>query len=114
VRAPAAHEQVAPREPVSPHAPVTVAQPADRPQEPGAGGTRAGTPSVSRLFIHTARVLGTTVDRVDPRRPLRDLGLDSLMAIQLKNTLRQDLGVEIPASRLLGDESAASIAADIG
>ncbi|GAA3935632.1 hypothetical protein GCM10022244_50030 [Streptomyces gulbargensis] len=114
VRAPAAHEQVAPREPVSPHAPVTVAEPAARPQEPGAGGTRAGTPSVSRLFIHTARVLGTTVDRVDPRRPLRDLGLDSLMAIQLKNTLRQDLGVEIPASRLLGDESAASIAADVG
>ncbi|MER7620907.1 beta-ketoacyl synthase N-terminal-like domain-containing protein [Streptomyces sp. NPDC126503] len=105
----------APRDQVPSQAPVTVPESAGRPQGPDPEGPEeAGAPSVNRLFIHTARVLGTTVDRVDPRRPLRDLGLDSLMAIQLKNTLRQDLGVEIPASRLLGDESAASIAADIG
>ncbi|MBT2527837.1 acyltransferase domain-containing protein [Streptomyces sp. ISL-99] len=84
-----------------------------REQEPAGVESDVAQSPASRLFIHTARVLGTTVDRVDPRRPLRDLGLDSLMAIQLRHTLRQDLGVEIPASRLLGDESAGSIAADI-
>lgn len=67
----------------------------------------------NRLFIHTATVLGTTVDRVDPRRSLRDLGLDSLMALQLRRILHQELGVEIPASRLLGNTSAAAIAADL-
>lgn len=70
-------------------------------------------PAADRLIIHTATVLGTTVDRVDPRRPLRDLGLDSLMAVQLRRILKQDFGVEIPTSRLLGDESAAAIAAGL-
>ncbi|CAL9632709.1 type I polyketide synthase [Streptomyces sp. enrichment culture] len=70
-------------------------------------------PTPDRLIIHTATVLGTTADRVDPRRSLRDLGLDSLMALQLRRILKQDLGVEIPTSRLLGDESAAAIAAGL-
>ncbi|MGW2211218.1 type I polyketide synthase [Streptomyces sp. NPDC001781] len=75
---------------------------------------RRETPPVAdRLIIHTATVLGTTVDRVDPRRPLRDLGLDSLMAVQLRRILKQDFGVEVPTSRLLGDESAAAIAAGL-
>ncbi|MGA5711028.1 type I polyketide synthase [Streptomyces cellulosae] len=75
---------------------------------------RLETPPVAdRLIIHTATVLGTTVDRVDPRRPLRDLGLDSLMAVQLRRILKQDFGVEVPTSRLLGDESAAAIAAGL-
>ncbi|MGJ5894377.1 type I polyketide synthase [Streptomyces niveiscabiei] len=73
-----------------------------------------GSGSVAdRLYLHAATVLGTTVDRVDPRRSLRDLGLDSLMALQLRRVLRQDLGVELPASRLLGDESAGTLAAGL-
>ncbi|MFF9485507.1 type I polyketide synthase [Streptomyces sp. NPDC014676] len=71
-------------------------------------------PTADRLFIHAATVLGTTVDRVDPRRSLRDLGLDSLMAIQLRRILHQEFGIEVPASRLLGGESAAAIAAALG
>jgi acyl carrier protein len=58
-------------------------------------------------------MLGTTVDRVDPRRSLRDLGLDSLMATQLRRILHRELGVDLPTSRLLGNESAATIAADL-
>ncbi|WNM35891.1 acyltransferase domain-containing protein [Streptomyces sp. Li-HN-5-11] len=82
-------------------------------QEPKQAPPHDSRSAASRLFLHTATVLGTTVDRVDPRRPLRDLGLDSLMAIQLRRVLHQDLGVEIPATRLLGSESAATIAADL-
>ncbi|RAG81294.1 hypothetical protein DN069_33395, partial [Streptacidiphilus pinicola] len=66
-----------------------------------------------RIIAHAAQVLGTTVDRVDPRRPLRDLGLDSLMAVQLRRLLEQDLGVQVPASRLLGRESTAALAAEL-
>ncbi|MEY9847848.1 acyl transferase domain-containing protein [Streptacidiphilus sp. BW17] len=66
-----------------------------------------------RLIVHAATVLGTTVERVDPRRPLRDLGLDSLMAVQLRRILERDFGVEVSTSRLLGDESTAAIAAGL-
>jgi len=48
------------------------------------------------LATHVARravkVLGLVgAVSIDPRRPLRDLGLDSLMAVELRNILRQDL-----------------------
>ncbi|MFD9279252.1 type I polyketide synthase [Streptomyces mirabilis] len=81
--------------------------------KPGAGRSHASRPPAERLFIHTATMLGTTVDRVDPRRSLRDLGLDSLMATQLRRILHRELGVDLPTSRLLGNESAAAIAADL-
>ncbi|MER7666941.1 acyltransferase domain-containing protein [Kitasatospora sp. NPDC096128] len=90
---------------------------ARRPVERAHPGAPGGVPSAGphlptdRLLAHAATVLGTTVDRVDLQRPLRDLGLDSLMAVQLNRSLRQDLGVEVPTSRLLGDESTAAIAA---
>lgn len=93
-----------------PHPPV---EPTPR-QEPEHASPHDSRSAASRLFLHTATVLGTTVDRVDPRRSLRDLGLDSMMAIQLRRVLYQDLGVEIPAGRLLGDETTATIAADLG
>jgi acyl carrier protein len=66
-----------------------------------------------RLLGHAAAVLGTTADRVDPRRSLRELGLDSLMAVQLRRILQQDTGVEIPTGRLLGDERVAALLADL-
>ena len=37
---------------------------------------------------------------VDPRQPLQEMGLDSLMAVQLRNTLAAWAGVELPASLL--------------
>lgn len=60
-----------------------------------------------------AQVLGTSVDRVDSRRPLRDLGLDSLMATQLRRRLHTDLGVTVEVSRLLGPESVMQIGEEL-
>ncbi|WP_052442516.1 type I polyketide synthase [Streptacidiphilus neutrinimicus] len=71
---------------------------------------RTGTGGDDGVIRHAAAVLGTTPDRLDLRRPLRDLGLDSLMAVQLSRLLRRDFGVELSTSRLLGDETAAGLA----
>ena len=39
--------------------------------------------------------------RLDPRRALRDLGLDSLLAVSLRNELATALGLDLPASLAL-------------
>ncbi|MFF7161984.1 phosphopantetheine-binding protein [Streptomyces sp. NPDC008086] len=48
-----------------------------------------------------ARILRSDVARLDPRQPLQDHGVDSLMAVELLTTLRQRLDVEIPPMELL-------------
>jgi NAD(P)-dependent dehydrogenase (short-subunit alcohol dehydrogenase family)/acyl carrier protein len=46
-----------------------------------------------------ARVLGLGPGRrIDPHRPLRELGLDSLMAVELRNALSLSLGHPLPAT----------------
>ncbi|MGW4207816.1 type I polyketide synthase [Lentzea sp. NPDC004789] len=59
---------------------------------------------------HVADVLGTTRDRLDTRRALRDLGLDSLMAAQLAARLKKSLGRTVPPARLLGPENVGALA----
>ena len=45
-----------------------------------------------------ARVLGTSPRSVDVAEPLRDLGLDSLMAVELRNRLGDAVGRTLPAT----------------
>ncbi|WP_374487357.1 SDR family NAD(P)-dependent oxidoreductase [Zoogloea sp.] len=47
-----------------------------------------------------ARILAIQVDRIDPQRPLHDLGLDSLMAVELALGLEQRLGIQLPVMLL--------------
>ncbi|MEW6405184.1 MAG: beta-ketoacyl synthase N-terminal-like domain-containing protein, partial [Chloroflexota bacterium] len=49
----------------------------------------------------TARILGMDSERLDLNQPLDTLGLDSLMAMELKNSLESRLGVQLPVSSLL-------------
>jgi acyl carrier protein len=50
---------------------------------------------------HALRALGVDPSRaVDPRTPLGDLGLDSLLAVELRNTLGRALGQSLPATLL--------------
>ena len=53
------------------------------------------------LRTATARVLGVgSAADVDPGRPLRDLGLDSLMAVDLLNALAHATGRDLPPTLL--------------
>jgi 1-acyl-sn-glycerol-3-phosphate acyltransferase len=78
---------------------VAAAAPADR--RPALEG------HVVRLL---ATVLGTSADRVDPTLPMNEVGLDSLIAVELTTTLRASLGVEVPVVRLLDGVSPRELA----
>jgi polyketide synthase 12/myxalamid-type polyketide synthase MxaB len=54
-------------------------------------------------FVHgqAVKVLGLDASRtIDPRRPLNELGLDSLMAVELRNALGMALKRSLPATLL--------------
>ncbi len=61
-----------------------------------------------------ARVLGFAVSGVDTGAALTTLGLDSLMAVQLKNRIDADLGVVIPMAQFVRGPTVTEIAAEIG
>jgi acyl carrier protein len=48
-----------------------------------------------------ARTMGLAdSETIDPGRPLTDLGLDSLMAVELRNVIAQQIGKSLPATIL--------------
>jgi NADPH:quinone reductase-like Zn-dependent oxidoreductase/thioesterase domain-containing protein/acyl carrier protein len=47
-----------------------------------------------------AKVLRVNSERLETSRPLREMGLDSLMAFELLNRLEAQFGVSLPASRI--------------
>ncbi|MFF4406549.1 type I polyketide synthase [Streptomyces sp. NPDC001262] len=86
-------------------------------EEPGSGSVAAATPvaapTADEVMKQMATVLGTSFSRIDPRRPLRDLGLDSLLASELKVRLHRGLGVYVTGQRLLGPEPTGTLARDL-
>jgi NAD(P)-dependent dehydrogenase (short-subunit alcohol dehydrogenase family) len=57
-----------------------------------------------------ARVLGLSPSQLDIQQPLTNLGLDSLMAVELKNRIAADLGVNVPMVKFLQGFSVAQAA----
>jgi phthiocerol/phenolphthiocerol synthesis type-I polyketide synthase D len=55
----------------------------------------------SYLSEQVARVLGLSPSRLDPQQSLSELGLDSLMAVELKNRIAVDLKVNVPVAKFL-------------
>lgn len=53
------------------------------------------------LQKQTARILGMEPSQLNPDQPLDTMGLDSLMAMELKNSLESKLGVNISVASLL-------------
>lgn len=78
--------------------------------EGGAGSVREeilAAPALERLAVTAARlteqiakVLRTTAARLDPTRPLSQLGLDSLMAVELMNRIDTAFEVSLPPGRV--------------
>jgi myxalamid-type polyketide synthase MxaE and MxaD len=55
----------------------------------------------SYVSEQVARVLGLSPSKLDPQQPLSHLGLDSLMAVELKNRIAVDLKVNVPVVKFL-------------
>jgi acyl carrier protein len=67
----------------------------------------------SYLSEQVARVLGLPASQLDVQQPLSNLGLDSLMAVELKNRIAVDLGVNVPMVKFLQGFSVAEAATQI-
>ena len=89
-------------------APRKVDSQADAARGVGLREQLAGVPESRRRPLLAAfvreralRALGIDLGRqIDPRTPLGDLGLDSLLAVELRNTLGTALGTTLPATLL--------------
>ena len=50
---------------------------------------------------------------VEADQPLTELGMDSLMAVRMRNTVRADFGVEPPVALILQGATLADLAVDL-
>lgn len=67
----------------------------------------------SELQNQLARLLKVRSRELDLQQPLNTLGLDSLMAVELKNSIETNLGVTLPITTLLQNTSIAQLATEI-
>jgi acyl transferase domain-containing protein/acyl-CoA synthetase (AMP-forming)/AMP-acid ligase II/acyl carrier protein len=63
-----------------------------------------------QLREQAARVLRLSSDALDVEHPLNNVGIDSLMAIELKNRIETDLGVTVPMVKFLEGPSVRDLA----
>jgi acyl carrier protein len=68
----------------------------------------------SHLRDAIAKVLGTAAAKIAVDRPLDELGMDSLMAIELAMRLEADLGFTVPSGTVMGSRSVARLAEAVG
>ena len=61
----------------------------------------------------TARAVGGEAGHVNVDLPLNRMGLDSLMAVEMRHALHRELGVEVPVVTLMRETSVARLADDL-
>lgn len=62
------------------------------------------------ILERVSRALATSPSKLDADQPLTDFGLDSLMAIELKNKVESDLEISLPTVELMKGPSIAQLA----
>ena len=66
---------------------------------------------VTYLRDNVARTIGASPARIDPQQYLANLGLDSLMAVEIRNRIKADLGINIPMAKFSQGTSVSALAA---
>ena len=68
----------------------------------------------ARLRRRISAIMGYSDDgAIDTDQPLTELGMDSLMAVRMRNTVRGDFGVEPPVALILQGASLADLTVDL-
>ena len=72
-------------------------------------------PQIIEEFLkeQLSRVLRISSDELNVHQPLNNLGIDSLMAVELRNHVQASLDIVIPVAQLLQDPSIAQLAQNI-
>ena len=79
-----------------------------------ATATEARPPLIEQFISEQlSRVLRIDVDELDLHQSLGNLGIDSLMAVELRNHVQASLGIVIPVAQLLQDPSISQLAQGI-
>lgn len=68
--------------------------------------------ALAKRFVHeqVASVLGASIAELEPERPLGELGLDSLVSVELKSRIGSTLGVTLPAGELAQEPTVEKLA----
>ena len=68
---------------------------------------------VNRLREHLAGVVRLPPSKIDSDQPLVTMGIDSLMAVELKNRVERDMGIALPLLQLVKGPSLSELAQSI-
>jgi acyl transferase domain-containing protein/acyl carrier protein len=75
----------------------------------------ATLPSLLEVYIrdHLARAMGASPAQIDMQKSLLSLGLDSLIAVEVRNHINADLGMNVPLAKFIQSPSINALAAYI-